>query len=89
MTDKERLDYLQGQVAALKSFCLALMSSHPNPRLLFDRMERFGNQQAGILLGQPTSDALLQGADAKRDQLLAYARELQAAIDKKSEADKA
>ncbi|KAF1069080.1 hypothetical protein APR50_22690 [Variovorax paradoxus] len=89
MTDKERLDYLQGQVAALKSFCLALMSSHPNPRLLFDRMERFGNQQAGILLGQPTSDALLQGADAMRDQLLAYARELQAAIDKKSEADKA
>ena len=89
MTEKERLDYVQGQVAALKSFCLALMAAHPNPTLLFDRMERFGNQQAGILLGQPASDALLQGADAMRDQLHAYARELQAAIDRRAEADKA
>ena len=76
MTDQERIDYLIGQVTALKSFCFALMASHENLPLLASRMDRFNEQQVGILLGQAAEESTLDGADAMRTDLRNCAQDL-------------
>ena len=68
MTDEERIDYLIGQVTALKSFCFALLASHENLPMLVSRIEKLNEQQIGLLLGQ--------AADAMRTDLRNYAGDL-------------
>lgn len=61
MTDAERIDYLTGQVVALKGFCIALIASHPDPELLGHAIERTGEQAVALALPTSASDALLAG----------------------------
>lgn len=76
MTDEERIDYLIGQVTALKSFCFALLASHENLPLLVSRMEKLNERQIGLLLGQAAQEVTLEGADAMRTDLRNYAGDL-------------
>lgn len=73
MTDAERIDFMQGQIIALRSMCFALMATHGNLPQLVNAMERFAELQIGVTLGQAASEATLEGAANMRETLHRHA----------------
>ena len=73
MTDAERIDYLQGQVLALRSMCYALAVTHKDLPQLVKAMDKYGEMQIAVTLGQATSEKTLEGAAGMRASLRAHA----------------
>lgn len=61
MTDAERIDFLLGQVAAIKAFCLAAVIAHPDRELLADAFHLMAEHTDVKMLASPATDELLEG----------------------------
>ncbi len=85
MTDNERLDFAIGQVAALKSFCVALVSTHANPDGLVAYLSLASEVAAAKSLPTLASDAMVEGLERMQNDLLAIVqREVQRRATKSS-----
>lgn len=56
MRDRDRLDYVIGQLAALKTFCFAVVASHPDWQTLGVCITAMSEQTLADLLVTPASD---------------------------------
>jgi hypothetical protein len=59
----DRIDYLIGQVAALKAFCVAVIASHKDPSLLMHATAKIGEINVAQALPTPATDATLKGME--------------------------
>ena len=72
MTDKDRIDYLGGQVAALEAFALAVINSHPDIQLLNNEITRLNVVQESNSLPTQVSEAYLDGQAAIAGDIQAH-----------------
>jgi len=70
MTNEDRLDFLIGQVAAMKAFCIASAVSHTNPSELLAAFQRGSEYTVAKTLPTVASEAMLQGMDSMNQDLL-------------------
>ena len=75
MNDSERLDYVIGQVAALKAFCITLICLHPAPRQLATALEKFAEMGVAKTLPTRASDAMIEGMETMKAHLLSVAQD--------------
>ena len=61
MTDKERIEFLAGEVNALRAFCLAVVNTHPEPATLGDQFHRLSEMAIGISGGSAVSEEYMKG----------------------------
>lgn len=69
MTDSERIDFLIGQVAALKAFSISLIIREPDPRALLQLFDRGSEHTIAKTLPTKASEAMLQGMEDIRHAL--------------------
>lgn len=61
MEQEERLDYLIGQVAALKAFCAAILVDHPAPSNVLAAFNKAGEMAISKTLPTVASEPMLTG----------------------------
>ena len=69
MSDSERIDYLLGQVASLKAFCMCVCLLHERPSKLKEGFSKFSEMTASKMLPTEASDAMLDGIEEIRKAL--------------------
>lgn len=69
MTNDDRVDYLIGQVATLKAFCVASIIAHPEPDKLLAHFNRAAEHTEARLLPTEARDAVVDGSNTMVQQL--------------------
>jgi hypothetical protein len=72
METGEKIDFLAGEVSALRAFALAVINSHPNLRLLRDEFERLSELQIGLSVPSTVTEQYLDGQRQAADVLRAH-----------------
>jgi hypothetical protein len=85
MTDTERLDYVIGQVATLKAFCMCVSLVHENPAALLEGFEKFSEMTTAKTLPTPASEAMIDGIEEMKQVLLTV---LQDAVERRASVHK-
>ena len=75
MTDADRIDFLLGQVASLKAFCMCLALLHERPEELQRGFDKFSEMTAARMLPTGASDVMLEGIDEIRNALAAVLKD--------------
>lgn len=70
MNNHDRLDYLIGQVATLKAFCIALAITHREPAVLQRIFTRVAEITTAKTLPTEASEAMLGGMENMANDLL-------------------
>lgn len=69
---KRRVDFLAGEVAAMRAFLLVLMKTHPDPRRLMADFDRARAIQEAASVPTTVSDEYLAGQEETADQIAEY-----------------
>ncbi len=69
MTDSEKIEFLAGRVHALLGFAMAVITSHPNPSLLAQHLEKIGEVNLARAEAEPVSDDYVDGVLDIKDRL--------------------
>jgi hypothetical protein len=72
MNDSQRLRFLAGEVAALRAFAFAVVSTTPELQKLSDEFHRLCEVQLTLSTPEPGSEAYLDGQRQTADELKAY-----------------
>ncbi len=70
MDSEQRLDYVIGQVTALKAFCISAIVSHPNPTELLTHFSRASEITTAKTLPTKASEAMIEGIESINRDLL-------------------
>ena len=70
MTNDERMDFLIGQIAVLKAFCIATVIAHPRPDEILKHFNRASEITTAKTLSTVASDSMLQGIESMTNDLL-------------------
>ena len=69
MSADEKIDWLVGQVDALKAFMLASIRSHPNAQAFSQEFETASEIQLGQVLPRKISEHYIQGLQSMVDDI--------------------
>ena len=72
MNHSQRLRFLAGEVAALRAFAFAVISTTPDLQRLSDEFHRLCEVQLTLSTPEPGSEAYLDGQRQTADELKAY-----------------
>ena len=61
MTDSEKIEFLAGRVHALLGFATAVITSHPNPSILAQHLEKIGEINLARAKSETVSDDYVEG----------------------------
>jgi hypothetical protein len=61
MTDSEKIEFLAGRVHALLGFATAVITSHPNPSILAQHLEKIGEINLARAESETVSDDYVEG----------------------------
>lgn len=73
MTSEDRVQFLQGQIQALTSFCFFLIETHPDPSTLRARLPEFLEAGYVKISGMPVDEMVVEGLEDMKGRLLAFA----------------
>lgn len=73
MNDTDRLENVIGQLAALKTFCIAVVVTHPDPRTLSECLSSLSEVTIAKTLGVAASEQMLAGVESVLADLKAAA----------------
>lgn len=82
MNNEQRLDFVIGQVASLKAFCICAIGTHPRPAELLAYFSRASEITAAKTLPTQASEAMIEGIESINRDLL---RVLQEEVSRKTE----
>jgi hypothetical protein len=69
MTDSEKIEFLAGRVHALLGFATAVITSHPNPSILAQHLEKIGEINLARAESETVSDDYVEGVLDIKNQL--------------------
>jgi hypothetical protein len=72
MNESQRLRFLAGELAALRAFAFAVVSTTPDLQTLSDEFHRLCAVQLALSTPEPGSEAYLDGQRQTADELKAY-----------------
>ena len=72
MTDRDRIEFLQGQIQCLLALSFALIETHPDKTRLRAFVETNLEGVSAKLLSSPVQDAMLEGVEDMKAKLLQY-----------------
>ena len=72
MTDRERIEFLQGQLQCLLALSFALIETHQDKTRLRVFVETNLEGVSAKLLSEPVQDSLLEGVEDMKAKILTY-----------------
>lgn len=72
MNDRERIEFLQGQVQCLLALSFALIETHQDKTRLRSFVETNLEGITAKLLSEPVEDAMLEGIEDMKEKILKY-----------------
>ena len=70
MNNEQKLDFIIGQVASLKAFCISVIVAHPKPTELFTHFSHASEITAAKTLPTQASEAMIEGLESISRDLL-------------------
>jgi hypothetical protein len=64
MNDEDRFDHIVGQLAALKTFCVAVVATHPDPNALASCLSTLSEVTVAKTLGIAASESMIEGMES-------------------------